>query len=424
MTYSGLAGRARKACSTARFGAGDGRAPLLLTQIFFFVALLLGQAVHSAPVRADDLKIQTGPILGAFDAGYFTVTCCTNQPASVRVARVNAAGEQETAVADSAAGQIHRLKVPRTAAAAQGEARAAAPEYVLIAAGDGQGGSAGAALSVKLAAPPPITKGEKFTFVAMGDSRTYPDKWAVVAAAARKSNPRFVLFTGDMVSDGADEASWERDFFGPAKELFAATPFYTVRGNHERRGARFDEIIYSPSPDGRARHWSQRQGDATIIGVDGLEDWSAGGENAKWLEGVLAACDSKFIFLADHYPAWTSSTHGKLDAAGRPMERPTREGQDVILPLLAKYKATAFLAGHDHCYERSEPEGGVTVIITGGAGAPLYPKAADAEKQNPWSRVFASRLNYCLFEISGDVCEMKALSPDGALIDTRTWRAR
>jgi hypothetical protein len=94
------------------------------------------------------------------------------------------------------------------------------------------------------------------------------------------------------------------------------------------------------------------------------------------------------------------------------------------MPLLAKYHATAFICGHDHCYERSEPEGGVTAITTGGAGAPLYRKVQDAAKQNPWSKVFAPQLHYCLIEVSGDACTLKAFTPDGELLDTRTWKAR
>ena len=35
---------------------------------------------------------------------------------------------------------------------------------------------------------------------------------------------------------------------------------------------------------------------------------------------------------------------------------------------MKKYVHTAFIAGHDHDYERSEPPDGVTVIVSGGAG--------------------------------------------------------
>jgi len=94
------------------------------------------------------------------------------------------------------------------------------------------------------------------------------------------------------------------------------------------------------------------------------------------------------------------------------------------MPLLKKYNATAMFAGHDHCYERSEPEEGVTMIISGGAGAPTYGKSKDAEKQNPYSKVFARQRHYCLLTVDGDVCTMKVFRPNGTMIDTRSWTAR
>jgi hypothetical protein len=94
------------------------------------------------------------------------------------------------------------------------------------------------------------------------------------------------------------------------------------------------------------------------------------------------------------------------------------------MPLLEKYNATAMFAGHDHFYERSEPEGGVTAFVTGGAGAPLRNKAKDAAKQNPYSKVFEKRLHYCLITVGEDSCTLEALTPEGEVLDTRTWKAR
>ena len=129
--------------------------------------------------------------------------------------------------------------------------------------------------------------------------------------------------------------------------------------------------------------------------------------NAKWLEGVLGqAQNAKFIFLTSHYPAWSSSSHGKVDEKGMPMEPAMLQMRQTVGPLLAKYKATAMFAGHDHTYERSEDEG-VSFIISGGAGAPRYPKSKTAEKQNPHSVIYSPVLHYCLLSVSGDTCTLK-----------------
>jgi hypothetical protein len=66
----------------------------------------------------------------------------------------------------------------------------------------------------------------------------------------------------------------------------------------------------------------------------------------------------------------------------------------------------------------------VTVVTSGGAGAPLHDKSPDAAKQNPYSKVFASSLNFCVFELKDDTITMKALTPDGKELDKTQWKAR
>lgn len=365
-----------------------------------------------AALVAEDLKIQTGPILGAFGDDYFSVTCRTNMPATVTLYRTNAQRRKLELLAISKAGLMHRLRGRLTDPQEK-------LEYLLVVGGNGtyRTHAGVAALLGK-------DRG-KLRFVAMGDSRTHPDRWAQVAAAAVKAAPKLIVFSGDMVNRGWDDWQWDEQFFSQAGELFATIPFYAVIGNHEANAPVFNELFYTPTKDGRGRNWSQLVRGVLLIGVDGTQNWSAGSENAKWLDKTLSeARGAKFIFLFNHFPPWTSGRHGRFNEDGTIREREVREGREVILPLLAKHKATAFIAGHDHFYERSEPSGGVTVIISGGAGAPLRDKAKNAEKQNPHSKVFAKKLHYCLFEIEGDTCTMKALTPDGEQIDKRVWKAR
>jgi hypothetical protein len=210
-------------------------------------------------------------------------------------------------------------------------------------------------------------------------------------------------------------------FFGPAKDPLATIPTFAAIGNHEQNSPLFLRML--PTPNGK-KNWSQQIGPVLLIGIDGSMDWNTGSKLAKWLDETLAGSKAKFIFLLNHYPAWTSSRHGGLNGQGRPNERPIRLGQDVIMPLLRKYGATAMISGHDHIYERSEPPDGVTVIITGGAGAPLYEKSSRADKQNPHSKVLARAHHFCLFSVKGNTCSMKAVTVDGKVIDTRTWKAR
>ena len=95
----------------------------------------------------------------------------------------------------------------------------------------------------------------------------------------------------------------------------------------------------------------------------------------------------------------------------------------VAASFLRRHRVTAIFASHIHtCLETTF--GRLPLYITGGAGAPLRGKSRSARQQNPYSKVFFSRLHYCLLEVRGESCTMKVLTPEGEVIDTRTWKAR
>ena len=225
-----------------------------------------------------------------------------------------------------------------------------------------------------------------------------------MAAEILKAQPELVITTGDLASSGKMDELWDKDFFGPARDLFATVPVYAVLGNHDAASPVFFEMIHGPNGDGRDKNWSQTLGDVLLIGIDGQH---AG----EFVESALKGSRAKFAFLATHYPAYSSGPHGDNDGS-----------KNVLMPILAKYKATAMLAGHDHAYERSEPPAGegVTCIVTGGGGAPTYGKL----KPNSYSKVFAATLHFCLFEIQDDVCHMKAIDTAGKVLDEKTFPAR
>jgi len=258
-------------------------------------------------------------------------------------------------------------------------------------------------------------------FIALGDSRTNPDDWSNVTGAVMKHSPSLVIHSGDMVVDGKSDPLWNRDLFGPAKKMFSSIPVFPVLGNHEGNSPEFHKFF--AGGENQLKNWTVTAGGCLFIGIDGDLNWTSDSENFKWLESVLSSSREKFIFLVTHYPPWSSGPHGAM-VDGRIKERTVSEARKHIMPLLKKYNATVLIAGHDHFYERSEPEDGITVIITGGAGAPRYSKAAKGEEQNPWSKVFSKKLNYCIFDVKGDVCRMTAFAPDGEKLDEKEFKAR
>ncbi len=368
----------------------------------------LAPAVALVPLTPADLDFQTEPILGDAGPDYFTVACRTNMPAEVTL---EVAGKRW----QSPLGLVHSFRAT--------ELPSGTVQSYTLTAHIGRTvqwnshtarvfeGEAKKQIGPFRVSTLPLS-GRPFRFVAMGDSRTYPKDWASVANAVVQKNPALVLFSGDMVTDGREDHQWDAEFFGVVKPYFASIPTFYVVGNHEEGSP----LVGSLVPVAACDHWKATAGGALLIGIDGALDWAASSTNLKWLETTLKENREPFVFLCSHYPPWSSGVHGARH------ERTSIEARQNILPLLKKYHATAFIAGHDHDYERSEPPEGVTVIVSGGAGAPLYPKLPLG--QNPHSKVFHCKHHFCLFTIDGNQCTMQVLTPEGTLLDSKSWAGR
>lgn len=370
--------------------------------------------VTLAPLTASDLRFQTGPLLGAFDQVFFTVTARTNMPARVSVYR---AGEAESKddltgmerLARTEMGLVHRLRVQRRAP--EGPAG-----YRVIAERDG--------FTVGTTVKPPALPDSSLRFLVIGDTRTNIAEWQQVATAAAESRASLVVHIGDMVTSGTRDWEWDTQFWLPGRVLLEDLPFYPVIGNHEANAPLFDRIYLGPGDDGGVRNWSQELNGVLLIGIDGAQDWSPGSANVSWLEETLSASRASFVFLFGHYPGFSSAPHGRLDESGVPIERPSKEARETVLPLLTRYGATAMIAGHDHVYERSELPGGVTAVTCGGGGAPLYRRTEDAARQNPHSKLFSRQHHFCALEVNRYTAALRAVASDGELIDSRTWQPR
>lgn len=72
-------------------------------------------------------------------------------------------------------------------------------------------------------------------------------------------------------------------------------------------------------------------------------------------------------------------------------------------------------SGHDHDYERTAPIGGVTYVVTGGGGKELY-RAGDSD----WTAFSQSTHHAVLMNVDGDRLSLRAVKPDGTVIDHLT----
>ena len=357
----------------------------------------------SLDLRPGDVRkfdIRTGPVLGAAGMDYFTVGCRTRMPATVTL---HCAGRAWT----SKPGVIHLLR-------ADGLKAGQKYEYKLTA--ELVGGGATASSEVWQVKTMPA-KGP-LTFVALGDARNDPKMWGALAGEVLKMEPVFVMHTGDIVGNGNDNDAWDREFSAPATKLLATIPCFYTFGNHENNV----ELIYQMFgfPEQGRGNYQQVIGPVQVFAMNRFENWGKGTASLVRMEQQLAASKSPFIFTFTHPPAWSSGSHGN-----------DQLGKDVHFPIFDKYNVTAEIAGHDHCYERSEP-GGTTMLIAGGAGANLYRQ--ERLKDNPHSKIYRSEYGFLVFKADDKKCEMTAWTygdmqtPDNERklkqVDTRVWAAR
>ncbi|KAL4647951.1 tartrate-resistant acid phosphatase type 5 isoform X1 [Arapaima gigas] len=184
---------------------------------------------------------------------------------------------------------------------------------------------------------------------------------------AEQMGADFVLALGDnFYYKGVQDVSDPR-FQETFEDVFTAEslniPWYVVAGNHDHAGNVKAQIQYSRV----SQRWRfpyyyyelnfrvpRTDTTMTILMVDTVllcgnsddfEDQKPRGpvsaveanRQLEWLQKRMAASKSDFLLVAGHYPVWSISEHG-----------PTSCLLKRLRPLLIKYKATAYLCGHDH----------------------------------------------------------------------------
>ncbi len=77
---------------------------------------------------------------------------------------------------------------------------------------------------------------DKFTFVAMGDSRSNPGIFKKIMEETEAENPAFIISMGDLVEVGANNNEWHEFYFPVVKDVVSSTPIVSTLGDHETNG--------------------------------------------------------------------------------------------------------------------------------------------------------------------------------------------
>lgn len=195
-----------------------------------------------------------------------------------------------------------------------------------------------------------------FTFAAGGDNRGGEEIYRQILESVQKGGSAFLVHTGDLVNSGT-EAQF-KEFVQLMSDF--KLPFYPVPGNHDNpNGLLTAYLKYSGAP---AAHYSFDYGLVHFSLIDtSLGDASP--QELAWLAADLEATSQPVKVVVLHHPPF--------DPAGT--DHIMRQGNKEFMELMTQKGVRLVLAGHIHSYDEQLRDG-VRYIITGGAGAPLYPE--------------------------------------------------
>ncbi|HEX6238058.1 MAG TPA: metallophosphoesterase [Acidimicrobiales bacterium] len=230
-----------------------------------------------------------------------------------------------------------------------------------------------------------------------------------IAEAYRERPFGLLVHTGDLVYYGDLASRYEQVVerpFGPL--LDAGVAIRPVLGNHDFDYVATMRLLERLGLPGR--YYSFRSGPVEFFMLDSTPpEFGGDGGDAQlaWLAGRLEASTARWRVVVVHHPPYSSGHHGSLEAAQR-----------RLVPVLAEHGVDIVFSGHDHHYERTTPQRGVTYVVTGGGAKRTGVSGA------PFTAASADRLHFLVADVEGDRMSVEAIDDRGETFDRFTVRAR
>jgi Icc protein len=230
---------------------------------------------------------------------------------------------------------------------------------------------------------------QPWRFVVLGDTRTSglkpPDITYTIVEQATRAKPEITLAIGDMINalDTRPEVRQQWQFWREAVAPLApgqadSRPWLLVTpGNHDVQGPSWatDLLVeaFPELPTNGPTGFERRTYVADYRGVRFISLDSESRDELHllndaqldWLEAQLRDNPNRYTIVFSHDPAYPVGPHAGSSLDAYPKAR------DRLWQLLRDYKATAYIAGHEHLYNHRQIEG-VHQIISGTSGSYIY----------------------------------------------------
>lgn len=244
-----------------------------------------------------------------------------------------------------------------------------------------------------------------FKFAVIGDGGTGGSSQRAVGAQMFEAYKSFaythVLMLGDNLYGRERPRDYENKFERPYKPLLdAGVTFYAALGNHDEREQRF----YKHFNMGGRTYYSFKAPDQSVR-FFALESDYMDQKQIAWIEEELRRSNDAWKIVFMHHPLYSSGgRHG-----------PSEGLRQVLEPLFLKYGVSLVLAGHEHFYERLQPQNGIHYITQGAAGKLRRGNIRSNTGQTAIG--FDTDNSFTIMEIDGDELHFQTISRRGDTVD-------
>jgi predicted phosphodiesterase len=166
-----------------------------------------------------------------------------------------------------------------------------------------------------------------------------------------------LVLLGDNAYPDGDPRLLDETVFGPYDPVLRRARLCAVLGNQDVKDGNATGQMRALGMPGR--WYSRTFGDLLLVCLDTNRVGSAA--QRSWLESTLRSADQRWRVAAMHVPAYSAGKHGS-----------SQQVRSAWSPLFEQYGVQLVVAGHDHNYQVSRPQSGVTYIVSGGGGGALY----------------------------------------------------
>ena len=251
----------------------------------------------------------------------------------------------------------------------------------------------------------PNTK-DSLKFGVLGDFGTGSKQQYALGVQMAKTYGAFpfgiVVLVGDNMYGSDRPQDFKTKFELPYKALLdKGVKFYASLGNHDSREQRNYKLF---NMDGKLYYTLRAP--YQNVRFFFFESTYPDPDQIAWLEKELKNAKEDWKIPVFHHPLYSSGERHGSDTQLR----------DKLEPLFVKYGVTVVMTGHDHFYERTKPQKGITYFVTG-SGGQLRPGNIDRNSGLTASG-FDTDNAFMIAEIVGDKMFFQAISRTGKVVDS------